>query len=136
MKKSLLALTTLCLAPAITFAADISIANNTDDYGTVKKGFLCSGLAGDEGTLKPHQVFHLSAEIVDKFCREDCDIKIYAEEHCEGDIVATATISAAHGISNIDNFRPDKYVFSGGGDNVTINPKKNSIKEWFSSFFS
>jgi hypothetical protein len=116
----------ICLIslPLMSHAAEITITNNTDNYGTGKFGTSpCSNIAGDNGVGKPHQTLTVPQAVFDLFCiGKTCKAKVYFSKNCSGQQVATATIDPHKGVLDVTNLDDAHYKVNYTLTNVTVDP--------------
>jgi len=122
--KMIILLSSLCLPLAVN-AAEITVTNNTNNFGTAKFGSgPCSSIAGDKGIAKPHQSMTIPQIVFDLFCNsETCVTEMYLSKNCNGKVLATATINGKSGIVGVRNHDTTHYDINYNQTNVIIDAK-------------
>jgi hypothetical protein len=142
MQKKILCALLLSVLPALTYAADIKVNNETDLYGTAHfNAFIstCSSRLGDRGIIKPGEKdFTVPESVIKTVCgSKNCEAFVFNSKNCSGDKLATVVVNAKDGVISINNHAADRFTVVGGGTSVTIKPKSASsgFKAWIKSFF-
>lgn len=127
MKIKTLIAACLITMPLMVSAAEISITNNTDNYGTGSINGTCSNIAGDKGVINPGQTLTVPQIAFDMLCfGMDCTADIYLTKNCTGKKVATADIDPDDGILSVNLIDKEHYEVTYSKTSVTVN-KKNKF---------
>lgn len=142
MRNKILSAFIMAALPALTYAVDIRVTNNTDAYGTGHfNSFIkiCSSNLGNSGILKPQQKdFVISGSSIKTACgSKDCEAFIFASDNCKGQKIATVVLNSGKGVINIDNVATDRFKVEYTATQVTVDNVKRSdgFKSWFKSLF-
>lgn len=136
-KTSLIFIASSLALPLFANAADLTIINNTDIYGTGYVNFSpCSSRAGDKGILKPHQPLTVPGKVFSIFCLGfSCEAHVYGTQDCSGKELAAVTIDPDKGVTKINNYDKEHFAVSGTGTNIIIDPVNKGWKNWFNWLF-
>ena len=136
LKKVALPCMILMLSAPLIANADIHVANDTDSYivGSTSSG--CSGNAGSRGTVNPHGSLDVPQYMINWFCGTKCSIDVFMSKTCDGNKVATITVTKNDGIVDIQNRDEEHYVITGGGNSIAIKPHaRGFFRGWFNFLF-
>ncbi len=135
MFKKLLLVSALTL-PMCSYAADITMHNNTKFSGTAYIGSSpCSSWLGSRGVAKPHESLSVPTSLISTLCgSSNCTVYVYPNNNCSGKAAGKATVNAKNGVINM-TVEDNRFTASGGGFNVDLNEKNPTLKSWLKSWF-
>lgn len=128
----------LLLIPAMTWAIDIKISNNSDMTGTARfESSICPCSSQVGEILNGHSSITLPSKVVSLFCHpgRDCFADLYDNTSCSGQSIARVKIDNNTGVTSVDNLDPQKFVVSGSGGDVEINSVSQRKTGWLTRIF-
>jgi hypothetical protein len=120
----------ICLMPVVatanTGANDITIANNSNHTATA--------YAGKKGIIQPHSQITVPGFAIGMYCTNDCEAKVFMDDHCKGKSISTVTLNLKEGIKRVvdtDNSETPYHVV-GAGRMVSI--EGGPQRKWYQLF--
>jgi hypothetical protein len=128
----------ISLLPALSYAGNFVIDDETDSPAVASLGMLCSNIIGDGGVIKPGKKITIEEQNINAICPRTCVIDVFMGTNCASASIATVHVDNSardekdkKGIVSIVNHQNSGgYVLDGKGYSAMIT-RKTGILDWF-----
>ncbi len=114
------------LLPLSSYAADLTVTNNTDVNATgIINGGFCSSSFGDQGIIKAHNSITIYKQQLELACGLNtirCTTDLYMSNDCSGPKVGTIVLSVESGVISAESTSESYKVSSDDTQQVVIDP--------------